>query len=434
MTTKTPPEILRWQSRCSTIYYAKPRVLFDNMSRRATVNMLPENVLLEIFDFCRLDVARWEFPWKWYPLSQVCRKWRHIMFASPRRLDLQLLCTYGTPVRETLDCLPALPIVIRALRYQPCFREDEDDIVAALQHADRVSQIQLYLTHSLLEKCAPLMLQPFPLLERLSLSSHADEMPGWAYFPSTMFGGSAPRLRDICLSGITFPAIPKLLLSAKNLLSIELIGLPMTEYLSPESLVTSLSAMTELRTLKINLLPPSSRRDQKTRRPPSLTRIALPALIWLEFQGVSEYLEGVVARIEAPRLNYIDIVFFNQLIFEIPQLTQFMSRTERFKIHSEARVDSSLNGISITLTPLTAPFVLTKLELKILCQHLDWQISSMAQRLTWTPHNGWSFSNPLAAWKHLLSLVAWERASRALCNRCLKNWLSKCCQRCAIFT
>ncbi|KAH9968522.1 hypothetical protein BGW80DRAFT_1337992, partial [Lactifluus volemus] len=37
-------------------------------------------------------------PWKWHRLVHVCRRWRHIIFDSPRSLDLQLFCTYGTPV------------------------------------------------------------------------------------------------------------------------------------------------------------------------------------------------------------------------------------------------------------------------------------------------------------------------------------------------
>ncbi|KAH9968533.1 hypothetical protein BGW80DRAFT_1338084, partial [Lactifluus volemus] len=41
---------------------------------------------------------RWLQPWKWQRLAHVCRRWRHIIFDSPRSLNLQLFCTYGTPV------------------------------------------------------------------------------------------------------------------------------------------------------------------------------------------------------------------------------------------------------------------------------------------------------------------------------------------------
>ena len=65
--------------------------------RRVMIDILPENTLLEIFDFYRLDAekatpARPGLPWKWKRLAHVCRKWRHVLFMSPRRLGLQIYC------------------------------------------------------------------------------------------------------------------------------------------------------------------------------------------------------------------------------------------------------------------------------------------------------------------------------------------------------
>jgi hypothetical protein len=50
---------------------------------------------------------------EWHTLVHVCRRWRDLVFASPRRLNLRLLCRKDTPVREMLDIWPALPIVIQ---------------------------------------------------------------------------------------------------------------------------------------------------------------------------------------------------------------------------------------------------------------------------------------------------------------------------------
>ncbi len=36
------------------------------------------------------------------PMRHVCQKWRSVVFGSPRRLNLRLLCTKRTPVREML--------------------------------------------------------------------------------------------------------------------------------------------------------------------------------------------------------------------------------------------------------------------------------------------------------------------------------------------
>ncbi|KAI9452424.1 hypothetical protein BJY52DRAFT_1214594, partial [Lactarius psammicola] len=63
-----------------------------------TIGVLPGNVLLEIFGFCRNNHDHTRRPvWKWHLLAHVCRMWRQIVFASPRRLNLQILCTPGTP-------------------------------------------------------------------------------------------------------------------------------------------------------------------------------------------------------------------------------------------------------------------------------------------------------------------------------------------------
>jgi len=49
----------------------------------------------------------------------------------------------------------------------------------------------------------------------------------------------------------------------------------------------------------------------------------------LQFVGVSEYLEEGVARIHASVLHIVGIAFFNQVIFDIPRLPQFLSLTEK---------------------------------------------------------------------------------------------------------
>jgi hypothetical protein len=71
------------------------------------INILPDDVLLEIFDLCRsyfnpVNPVRPLLVWKWDVLVHVCKRWRQLVFSSPRRLDLQILCTYGTPVRKNL--------------------------------------------------------------------------------------------------------------------------------------------------------------------------------------------------------------------------------------------------------------------------------------------------------------------------------------------
>jgi hypothetical protein len=39
-------------------------------------------------------------------------QWRTLVLESPRRLNLRLFCTPKTPVKDTLDVWPALPLIV----------------------------------------------------------------------------------------------------------------------------------------------------------------------------------------------------------------------------------------------------------------------------------------------------------------------------------
>ena len=72
----------------------------------------------------------------------VCRRWRTVVFGSPRRLNLRLVCTAKTPARDTLDVWPALPLFIRGYGNYPT--ESVDNIIAVLERCrDRVCKIRL---------------------------------------------------------------------------------------------------------------------------------------------------------------------------------------------------------------------------------------------------------------------------------------------------
>ena len=108
-----------------------------------SIDMLPDDVLLQIFDFLveegrrrlsKVDVEVWQ------TLVHVCRRWRSLVFESPRRLDLRLLCTSKTPARYTLDVWPAFPLSIACEE----IAENVDNIIAVLEHSDRVSYLRQF--------------------------------------------------------------------------------------------------------------------------------------------------------------------------------------------------------------------------------------------------------------------------------------------------
>jgi hypothetical protein len=337
---------------------------------QVTVDTLPDVALLEIFDFYLYE----QQIEGWYALVHVCRKWRKVVFGSPRRLNLRLYCRAGTPVRETLDVWPPLPIVVMVYGDEVW---DEDDIIAALERNDRVCGIDLwpgYVPNSHLEKLFVAMQQPFPALTRLQLHCEArDEIA--PVFPYSFLGGSAPRLQSLILGGIPCPGIPKLLRSAIHLVTLELSGIPHSGYFPPEAMVVGLSVLNRLERLVIKFDSPQCRPDPKSRRPPPPTRTCLPVLTAFQFKGVGEYLEDLVARIDAPLLNDLEITFFHQLIFDTPQLTQFISRTPRFNAYDGARVVFSELEVRITLSQKSDE----TLKLGVLCYQSEWQLSSLEQ-------------------------------------------------------
>ena len=274
---------------------------------RVTVDMLPDVALLEIFDFF-LGEGRNEKGNKiqaWYKLVHVCQKWRDVVFGSPLRLDLQLYCTAGSPVMKKLGVWPPLPIVICASNY---LTWGVDNIIAALEHNNRISQLYLLdIPSLLLDKVFPAMQAPFPALTRLMLESSDEKAP---IVPNSFLGRSAPRLQRLILDRIPFPGLPKLILSSTHLVCLRLWRIPHSGYISPESMATCLAVLTRLETLEIKFESPRSRPDRKSRHPPPQTLTLLPVLVDLSFHGVCEYLEDLVARIDTPLLNKLIIFFF----------------------------------------------------------------------------------------------------------------------------
>jgi len=250
------------------------------------------------------------------------------------------------------------------------------NVIAALEQRDRVSAITLLnIPNPLLKKFAA-MKDPFPELKYLHLTPEDENPPT---LPDSFLGGSAPRLREVLLRDIPFPALPKLLLSTNDLVTLCLIDIPPSGYISPEELVTSLSGSTKLNSLELGFQFPPSLADGESQRPPSQTRVVLPAVTKLLFKGNSEYLHEFVSRIDAPLLEKLDIIFFNLLVFDIPQLRHFISRTETFNAPDRVEVLFDTFGVEVGLFQRKGMTDHKVLRLRISCGSPDRQLSSLAQ-------------------------------------------------------
>jgi len=102
--------------------------------------MLPDIALLNIFD-CYLRGSGGIEAWR--TLVHVCQEWRNLIFGSPRRLNLRLVCTARRPVREMLEIWPPLPIVIFPYGFSKTSTLAADNIIAALEYNDRVHHVEL---------------------------------------------------------------------------------------------------------------------------------------------------------------------------------------------------------------------------------------------------------------------------------------------------
>ena len=349
-----------------------------------TIDTLPDYVLLRIFHFVRVKYPSlgldrlWRLSWRWHPLVHVCKRWRSVVFASPNFLDLRLVCGPRTRV-ELTGIWPPLPIIIMDVVDWPM--PDEYDF-AAIVHRTRLCEINLvHLTRSQLQRLASAMQQQFPALIHLVLDFDCYYRHSAPALSNEFLGGGAPRLQSLELRSIPFPTLPKLLLTATDLVYLGLWNIPHSGYISPEVIVTGLAALVNLKFLAIEFESPSSCPDRGRKLSPAPINAILPVLSRFQFRGASEYLEDLVTRVDTPLLDTIWITFFHQLIFDIPQLAQFMRRTTRFQALNEAHVDFDYYGVQVESLPPTRAFD-EKSGLRILSKELDWQLSSLVQVFT----------------------------------------------------
>ena len=341
--------------------------------------MLPDDVLLEIFNFHGyLDVQSFgvEGAQAWQTLVHVCRRWRCIVFGSPRHLNLQLVCTKRTPTRDMLDVWPAFPLIVSYLDYDI---GSVDNLIAAIECSDRVYRISLSWRLEL-DIILAAMQQPFPELTDLHLASYDEFNKPVTVVPDSFLGGSAPCLESLWLGGFPFPGLPKLLLSTTHLVRLFLYDIPHSGYFSPDTMVAVLSTLTSLERLSLLFESPRSCPDQASRRTPPKTRSVLPRLTYFYFKGVSEYLDDLVACIDAPQLDYLNITIFNDIAFDTPQLVLFISHTPKWKALESVDITLWNGGASIDFSSQTSRRRL--FEVRILCEGLDWQVAAVEQVCT----------------------------------------------------
>lgn len=375
----------------------RPSPNFHRTGNDSSINVLPDDVLLEVFDFCRLNS---DLAWNhkgWYKLAHTCRQWRHIVFSSPSRLDLQLYCTYGAPVANMLGHSPQLHLIVDYGGRRPLPAKDEEGALLALQKHDRIRYIDIYAPSDSAEKLFAVMNGTFPVLEHLMLrveysdiDDDDDESEGnETYCPRLPSTFQAPRLQYLDLNrvGNLGEAGLPLLASLSGLVSLTLIGIPVSFYLPLEYLASRLSLMPQLECLDLefNYYVPS---DEIGRELANVKRISLPSLSQIFFKGDSSYLEGIAARITAPLLTKFSATFLTEPSSTLLHLSGLLSSALELRLpvasikFSGTRVDDPNVAICVASSEQTldrwphfAPF-----HIVFYCEALNVQVAS-AERI-----------------------------------------------------
>ena len=340
-----------------------------------TANTLNSDILLRIFDICRLDdEAKWNLQTRWCTLSHVCRKWRHLIHESFFHLNMHVLFTNGTPPLDMLAHLPPLPLVINYRSGDPT--ETDTGVLQAIQQRDRIRRIVLQASAMTLDKWILLMDAPFLSLETLSLLS--TTIPEEGTSPALPRSFLAPNIRRLDLRGVFLSTRLSLLTTTHFLTTLKLTEIQGPGYFTPDDLVTQLQHLLQLEELFIGFSTPMPRPNAEGELSlPPMPLTILPTLRRLGFRGVSAYLESLIARISAPFLERFDITLFNQLTFTLPNLTQFTGTTERLRL-PVANIVFDRGAVSVVVSSGEQSGEAT-LSFQISCKHLDWQIDSATQ-------------------------------------------------------
>ena len=312
----------------------------------------------------------------WYKLAHVCRRWRYLILGSGLHLDLRLRCTYGTPVADMLAHSPPLPLIIDCLdEHHEITAEEEAGLILALRQRDRVRRIRLRMPLPNLSRFIMALENEFPALEYLYLSP-PTKLNTVFTLPRTF---QAPRLRHLVLGGFAFLIRSPLLTPAAGLVTLSLTKIHLSTYFRPSDLLQRLTLMPHLETLRLTFHSPVPNRDVAVQlfNNPITVHVTLLNLRWFAFRGASTYLEALLPRMTTPSLEKIQIWFFHQLNYSIPNVLQFMSAPGNFRV-SKATFEFNNTGVIVRMYPHESAMAST-LYVHVLCRHLDWQVSSMAQ-------------------------------------------------------
>jgi hypothetical protein len=272
---------------------------------------------------------------------------------------------------------PPFPLIIDYdEQIQHLSAEDEDGIILALSHRDRVQCIYLLLHAPRLSKLISAIDHEFPALMFLRLGTPTRHDTRMA-LPSTF---EAPLLRYLILTHFASPIGYSFLATAIGLVILSLEWIHPSIYPHPNDVLQHLSLLPKLEELHISFRSAIPNRDIERQlfHTPVITQVIHPNLRVFNFGGVSGFLEAILPHMAAPLLEVFRVQFFNQLSFSVPDLQNFIMTAKKlrfshvkFIFHHEVVAMFAYAHIEAggwNCFSFTVPY-----------RHLDWQVSSVTQ-------------------------------------------------------
>jgi hypothetical protein len=301
---------------------------------------------------------------------------------SATHLRLALVCARGTPVADMLKHSPPLPIIIDHVDQDyDITEEDENGIIHALQHRDRVRRIRLRKSAPILDRLVSALDGDFPILDFLFVRSQQHVRPAIKHdmtlkFPETF---RAPSVLDLLLMHFYISIGSPLLTDMRNLVTLSLNLIPSSAYFHPDALLQRLSGIPQLKILGIIFNSPFCSRDieRQSSRIPRTTHVTLPNLRWLGFKGASAYLEALLSHVTIPLLEKLQVYFFSQLSYPIPHLQQSMTAAENLRLGT-IMLSFREDYLNVRAYPYKGAKLYT-LSMELSGRNLDWQVASATQ-------------------------------------------------------
>ena len=316
----------------------------------------------------------WIREWWWLNLVQVCRRWRYIVLESASHLRLSLVCARGKLAADMLVHSPPLPLIIDTLdQNHDITAEDEEGMILALQHRDRVCRIRLRTSVSVLHKLVNALDGKYSLLESLYIMPWEHALPTEVInnmrlkLPSRF---RAPHLRHLFLGS-------SLIIPKRNPVSQSRSPVPVLVYVRPNVLLEWLSLMPQLEALGISIYYQGRSIERLWADTPTVTRVTFPNLRRLGFQGASAYLGALLPQVAIPVLEKFKVYFFEQHTHSIRLLHQFMSTVGNLQLNTTTLI-SRYGYIHVMGYPHKGARTYN-LCMSLDGTSLDWQVTCTAQ-------------------------------------------------------